>query len=878
MRQTLGCLFLFFLAALLAHAQQANAAGQITVPRLIRYSGVVQNPDGTPRTGTVGLTLSLYQDQQGGTPLWQEVQNVQLDVGGHYSVLLGSASPDGLPVELFSASATRWLGVQVQGEDEQPRVLLVSVPYALKASDAETLGGKPASAYALAAPSTADQTLDLSRPTRPIIVPSTLSVAAAGGGVSIFGSADGGQILSYDTQGSGSRPLLLQMNGGNVGIGIAPTAKLDVNGSLFVRADISLTGNLALPNTASSSIGVLTLGGARFLHNFGANNTFVGASAGNMSMDTGSATDNTAVGASALNADTTGADNSAFGSQALRNNTSYYNSAFGFQALQNNTTGGANNAFGTFALSANTTGGQNAAFGYQALSANTTGIYNSAFGFGALRSLTVGDHNIALGDDAGSTLSSGSSNIYIGSLGPGSLPGPESNTIRIGSDQTTTYLAGTVIGSFSATTATNFTGSLAGEVTGTQGATVVSDAVASNTPSAIVRRDGSGNFAAGTITLDGNLALPNTSSSSVGVVTLGGTPFLHNFGTNNTFVGASAGNMSVDLTGLANSAFGSYALQAITTGLANSAFGSSALQANTTGSDNAAFGSSALNANTTGNQNSAFGGTALAHNTTGGGNSAFGYAALAYNTTGGDNSAFGPAALVNLTSGDSNIAIGENAGNNLTSGGSNIYIGNRGVSSESNTIRIGSDQTATLIAGISGATSASGVAVYVNSSGQLGTVTSSRRFKHAIADMGGESDLLMKLRPVAFFYKPELDETQTRQYGLVAEEVALVAPQLVVYDKDGAPQTVRYHFVNAMLLNEVQKQHREIEHLGALQAQELYRLSQKKDDEIRHLEQEVEELRAEDRKIGDLTREVKELRGLVQQMAGEHSAAASAAK
>ena len=97
MRQTLGCLFLFFLAALLAHAQQANAAGQITVPRLIRYSGVVQNPDGTPRTGTVGLTLSLYQDQQGGTPLWQEVQNVQLDVGGHYSVLLGSASPDGLP-------------------------------------------------------------------------------------------------------------------------------------------------------------------------------------------------------------------------------------------------------------------------------------------------------------------------------------------------------------------------------------------------------------------------------------------------------------------------------------------------------------------------------------------------------------------------------------------------------------------------------------------------------------------------------------------------------------------------------------------------------------------------------------------------------------
>ena len=110
------------------------------------------------------------------------------------------------------------------------------------------------------------------------------------------------------------------------------------------------------------------------------------------------------------------------------------------------------------------------------------------------------------------------------------------------------------------------------------------------------------------------------------------------------------------------------------------------------------------------------------------------------------------------------------------------------------------------MAGISGRTSPNGVAVLVNGAGQLGTTTSSRRFKHQIADMGAESDVLMKLRPVAFYYKPELDETQTRQYGLVAEEVAQVAPQLVVFDKDGAPQTVRYHFVNAMLLNEVQKQ------------------------------------------------------------------------
>jgi septal ring factor EnvC (AmiA/AmiB activator) len=104
------------------------------------------------------------------------------------------------------------------------------------------------------------------------------------------------------------------------------------------------------------------------------------------------------------------------------------------------------------------------------------------------------------------------------------------------------------------------------------------------------------------------------------------------------------------------------------------------------------------------------------------------------------------------------------------------------------------------------------VEVLVNAAGQLGTTTPSRRFKHQIADMGEASDVLMKLRPVAFNYKPELDETQTRQYGLVAEEVAQVAPQLVVFDKDGADQqSVRYHFVNAMLLNEVQKQRHLVE-------------------------------------------------------------------
>jgi hypothetical protein len=128
------------------HASIASA-----VPHLIRFAGVVKDPELKPFT-TLGITFSLYKDQQGGAPSWMETQNVQPDANGHYSVQLGSTQPDGVPLDLFSSGEARWLGVQVQGKAEQPRVLLLSVPYALKAADAETLGGKPLSAFQLALP------------------------------------------------------------------------------------------------------------------------------------------------------------------------------------------------------------------------------------------------------------------------------------------------------------------------------------------------------------------------------------------------------------------------------------------------------------------------------------------------------------------------------------------------------------------------------------------------------------------------------------------------------------------------------------------------------------------------------------------------------
>ena len=166
------------------------------------------------------------------------------------------------------------------------------------------------------------------------------------------------------------------------------------------------------------------------------------------------------------------------------------------------------------------------------------------------------------------------------------------------------------------------------------------------------------------------------------------------------------------------------------------------------------------------------------------------------------------------SSGDNNTAIGLGAGGMLTTGNDNIYVSNVGEVEESNTIRIGSGeiQTDTFIAGISGATSAGGVPVLVNGEGQLGTMTSSRRFKQDVRDMGEASSALARLRPVTFRYKSEYDDgTGLRQYGLVAEEVAEVYPELVQYSKTEEPLAVRYHLVNAMLLNEVQKQQRTIE-------------------------------------------------------------------
>ncbi len=277
-------------------------------------------------------------------------------------------------------------------------------------------------------------------------------------------------------------------------------------------------------------------------------------------------------------------------------------------------------------------------------------------------------------------------------------------------------------------------------------------------------------------------------------------------------------------TGFGNTALGFNALNANTTGSLNAATGRNALLNNTTGDNNTADGSAALLNNTTGNFNAATGRLALFSNTTGSGNTANGFSSLSSNTTGKQNTANGVAALFNNTSGNLNIALGFGSGDNLTTGDNNIDISNEGVAGESNTIRIGEPtavhdpftdvtlpaHTATFIAGISGV-AVTGATVRVSSSGQLGVAPSSARFKDEIKPMEKASEAILALRPVTFHYKKEIDPGRTLQFGLVAEQVERVNPDLIVRDAKGKPYTVRYEAVNAMLLNEFLKEHRKVQ-------------------------------------------------------------------
>ncbi len=304
---------------------------------------------------------------------------------------------------------------------------------------------------------------------------------------------------------------------------------------------------------------------------------------------------------------------------------------------------------------------------------------------------------------------------------------------------------------------------------------------------------------------DGGYALSNTAEGEDALFSLTTGPF-------NTGIGFNA--LYHNTAGDGNTATGFDALWNNTIGHFNTAQGAIALYSNTTGEQNTAIGVNALWSNTTGSKNTAIGNNALYFHTIGKQNTAIGINAMEgvypFPVTGSSNTANGSGALLKISTGSSNIALGADAGKNLTTGNYNIDIGHIGFAGDTNTIRIGDQRThtGTFIAGISGTTVPAGVGVIVDTYGHLGTVVSSRRFKDNVQPMDKASEAILALKPVTFRYKHELDPDGIRQFGLVAEQVEKVNPDLVARDEKGKPYTVRYEAVNAMLLNEFLKEHR----------------------------------------------------------------------
>ncbi len=790
-----------------ARAQSATA---------FTYQGQIQN-NGSPANGNYDLAFDLFNAVNNGTAVAPSLTNYATPVSnGLFTVTLDFGAG------VFTGS-NNWLDISVRPNGASnafieltPRQLLTPAPQSIYAMNAGTAAN-------------AASTSNFS---------GTITGDVSGTQEATVVSSVGGQTAASIAQG------VIAANGATSSNTPGAIVARDASGN-FCAGSVTLSSNLYLPFPATIYSGTNAVmifqdisyfaGGAgpaatnlndvgigfNALHtgipSTGANNVAIGAFAlqddttGSYNKADGAyalqfnttGSYNTAEGSYALQLNTTGSENTAIGNGALNaNNTGSENTASGTGALFFNTTASGNTADGRSALRNNTTGFNNTAGGYDALLNNTSGSFNTADGYGALDD-SMGTSNIGIGYLAGGGLQTGGNDIYIGNQGTGENFAPnESDTIRIGDTnlQTTkTYIAGiweTALGSNAQTVVVDSGGHLgtipissgsgvcsvlpSGDITVTTVGCVVtvgSDATPLDTFSTIVSRDTNGSFNANNIALgsavncpsplqSGVLNLPPTQGSGAttllaGGITLGdscNSPFLHGFGVDNFFGGLDAGNFT--LTGSDNAGVGAYALQS--------------------------------------------------------------------DAAGSNNTANGFAALSSVTFGANNIGIGFNAGGSLATGNNDIYIGNQGAgcnfnSAENNTIRIGSiDNTtctgsnntaSTYIAGIydNGSLDGTQVPVEVDECGHLGVVCSSERYKQNIRSMDGASDELLSLRPVTYQYKPGLDPKARPQFGLVAEEVDKVDPNLVVHDARHGIYTVRYEAVNAMLLNEFLKQHRKVE-------------------------------------------------------------------
>ncbi|MGA8502586.1 MAG: hypothetical protein WB683_13625 [Candidatus Sulfotelmatobacter sp.] len=465
---------------------QTSTATASALPRLVRFGGTAKDLNGNPLTGVVGITFALYSEQSGGAPLWLETQNVTADSNGHYTALLGTTKPDGLPADLFTSEQARWVGVQVSGQAEQPRVLLVSAPYALKAGDAETLGGFPPSAFVLAAPAAIGSSASSS--TTETVSPLTATDVTTTGGtlnyLPIFSGA--ATIIDSAVFQTGSATTA------KIGIDtITPATQLDVNGAGTIRGTLSLpaTGTATATagdvsqglnfvassyNSTSATAVNQTFrwhaepaandttapsGTLNLLYGLGtaapaetglkisSKGLFTFATGQTFPTVTGNETVTGNISSDGSVSATTGFDIAgtpfAFGSSAN------FNAFLGF-AGNSTMTGGSNTATGYQALASNTTGGVNVAIGMRALGSNNTGAYNVAVGHEALSKSTSGFANTGIGNAAGGTVDgsalTGKNNTALGT-GAAFSTGSLTNATAIGANAEVAESNALVLGS-----------------------------------------------------------------------------------------------------------------------------------------------------------------------------------------------------------------------------------------------------------------------------------------------------------------------------------------------------------------------------------------------------------------------------------------------
>jgi hypothetical protein len=847
------------ICSLLSFAQQPAAvpATNAVVPPLVKFSGVLSDLNGKPLSGTVGVTFALYKDQQGGAPLWLETQNVQVDRSGHYSVMLGSTSSAGLPAEIFAGGEARWLGFQPQGQAEQPRVLLLSVPYALKAGDAQTLGGLPSSAFVLAAP--------------PVIGASGSGSATASGATGASGATPPASVDVTTTGGTvNTLPLF--------------STSTNIQNSILTQTGtsaINLAGKLIFPSngTATASKGADSQP-----------EVFIG---------------------SAFNSTSSVAANQKFQWQVEPANNDTASPSGTLNLLYASGTAAPAETGLHIASGGQITFATGQTFPGTGTGDGTVTSVGSGAGLAGGPISTSGTLSIATGGVSNAMLANPSLTVAAGAdlTGGGSVALGGSVTLNL--DTTRVPQLG-ALNTF-ATTQTISNGNLNLPATTSQSAGVINlGGSAFLHECCFVSVFGYTNTFVGQYA--GNFTSTGTENTGTGWATLAN----NTTGYFNTASGYQA--LAANTTGNENTAFGGDALTYTTTGVENTAVGTLALYLNTTGGGNTAvgfqtltnnttansdtaFGVSALNQNTTGSNDTAVGLNALVSNTGGNNNTATGLSALAYTTTGSHNVANGYEALYNNTTGGYNVAMGEDAlhdettaiantgignqagrtadGSNLTGSNNTALgtgtkfatgtlanasaIGANAEATESNTMVLGgidgvNGQTVTVKVGIG--TTTPDVLLSVNGNadkpggGSWGTY-SDGRLKTVHGSFNAGLSQILKIQPVRYRYKADNAmgiRDSDEHVGVVAQEVQRIIPEAVTENSKG------YLLVNNdpilwSMLNAIKEQQGEFQREQAQLATALRQIKQQQsllraqNTEMRKLEGQVVAARESLRKV-----------------------------